>query len=360
MRRQRTGETMAPDARRPQPAFTDKVRYLAVGAHLGEPGAPVECVETHFACVFLTPRHAWKLRKPVCCGGVDTRRTGARRASCEEELRLNQALAPGVYLDVSALAQERDGRLQLLPPSAVRAPAGWRVVDWLLRMRRLPAERMLDRVILAGAVTRRDLQAVGSHLDRFYAQQPAVRMPGGEYCRRLAEGIRHNLAQILAARCLEAEKREAESAARLQREWLDAHGGLLARRAEQGGIRDCHGDLKPEHVCLGPPVCIIDRLDFDAALRLLDPVEDLALLWLECERLGDPGPGEWLARRQAASGAAGLPLPLLHFYLGNRALTRARIAAWRLAEPGVDRTLWLDRLRSYTARALSATKQAFR
>lgn len=70
---------MAPEPQGPQPVFADKLRFLSDGAHLGEPDAPVECVETHFACVFLTPRHAWKLRKPVRCGGVDTRELHARR-----------------------------------------------------------------------------------------------------------------------------------------------------------------------------------------------------------------------------------------------------------------------------------------
>jgi aminoglycoside phosphotransferase family enzyme len=351
---------MAPDTQCSRPVFADKVRFLSDGAHLGEPGVPVECVETHFACVFLTPRHAWKLRKPVHSDEVDTRRPQARRASCEEELRLNQALAPGVYLDVSALLLGPGGRMELRRPPAARPATGWRIVDWVLRMRRLPAERMLDRVILARAVGRADLEALGTHLDRFYSQQPALPLRGADYCRRLAAGIRHNRSQILDADFPEVERPSIERAARLQREWLVSHRSLVARRAEEGRIRDCHGDLKPEHVCLGPPVCIIDRLDFDASLRSLDPAEDLAFLWLECERLGDPATGEWLVRRHAESSDAGLPVPLLHFYRGNRALTRARIAVWRLAEAGVDRTLWLERLRSYTACALSAMEQACR
>jgi aminoglycoside phosphotransferase family enzyme len=351
---------MAPEPQGPQPVFADKLRFLSDGAHLGEPDAPVECVETHFACVFLTPRHAWKLRKPVRCGGVDTRELQARRASCEEELRINQALAPGVYLDVLALTQGPGGRLELQPAPAAGVADGRRIVDWLLKMRRLPAERMLDRVILERAVDRADLEAIGRHLDVFYAQQPPLGMRGAVYCRRLAAGIRHNRGQILAADCPGVDRPVVERAAQLQEQWLESHHDLLERRADEGWIRDCHGDLKPEHVCLGPPVCIIDRLDFDAALRALDPAEDLALLWLECERLGDPGTGEWLVRRHAGSSDAGLPMPLLHFYLGNRALTRARIAVWRLAEAGVDRALWLDRLRSYSARALSATEQALR
>lgn len=351
---------MAPDADFPAPTFADESRFLSDGAHLGEPGTPVERVETHFACVFLTAQHAFKLRKPVCCGGVDTRELQARRASCEEELRINQALAPGVYLEVMPLVLGPGGRMELRSAPAGGLPAGWQVVDWLLKMRRLPADRMLDRVILARSIVREDLEAVGRHLDLFYAGQPGLPMQGAEYCRRLKEGIRHNREQVLAGDGSEIEGSAIERAASQQEEWLDAHRSLLGHRAERGRIRDCHGDLKPEHICLGPPVRIIDRLDFDASLRRLDPVEDMALLWLECLRLGDSETGEWLVRRHVEANDARVPSSLLHFYVSNRALTRARIAVWRLAEDGVDRDFWRERLRSYAECALSAIEQALR
>jgi aminoglycoside phosphotransferase family enzyme len=351
---------MAPEAHFTAPGFADKARFLCDGAHLGEPGVPVERVETHFACVFLTPQHAFKLRKPVRCGGVDTRELRARRASCDEELRLNAALAPGVYLQVMPLLLGPGGRMELRPASAARPAAGWRVVDWLLKMRRLPADRMLDRVILARSVVRGDLEAVGRHLDLFYAGQPGLPVGGDEYCRRLREGIRDNRDAILAGDGAGIDRPAIERVARLQEEWLDAHRSLLGRRAELGAIRDCHGDLKPEHICLGPPVRIIDRLDFDASLRRLDPVEDMALLWLECRRLGDSGTGEWLVSRHVEASDAGLPASVLHFYVSNRALTRARIAVWRLAEAGVDLEFWRLRLCSYVECAGSAIEQALR
>ena len=80
-----------------------KLQFLSDGANLGEPGGPVERLETHFAWVFLTPHHAYKLRKAICYHGIDTLSLAAREATCRTELRLNQTLAPGVYLDVVPL-----------------------------------------------------------------------------------------------------------------------------------------------------------------------------------------------------------------------------------------------------------------
>ena len=110
-----------------------------------------------------------------------------------------------------------------------------------------------------------------------------------------------------------------------RRDWFE-------RRALTGKIVEGHGDLRPEHVFMGPPLCIIDCLEFARALRLVDPADEVGFLALECERLGAPDAGALLLRTYAEmSGDAPAPA-LVHFYQSYRAGTRARIAIRHLAE----------------------------
>jgi aminoglycoside phosphotransferase family enzyme len=60
---------------------------------------------------------------------------------------------------------------------------------------------------------------------------------------------------------------------------------LLLRRLESARVVEGHGDLRPEHVCLGSTPRIIECLESRAELRLLDPSDELAFLAMECERL---------------------------------------------------------------------------
>ena len=85
---------------------------------------------------------------------------------------------------------------------------------------------------------------------------------------------------------------EARRAADRQADFLANHGDLLEARAAQGRIVEGHGDLRPEHVFLDGEPQVIDCLEFDRDLRLLDPVDELAFLGLECERLGATWIGE--------------------------------------------------------------------
>jgi aminoglycoside phosphotransferase family enzyme len=217
---------------------------------------------------------------------------------------------------------------------------------------------MFDRLIHEGSWQPADLQALSRHLKAFYAQSPVLRLSGQEYCGRLAAGVSSNLEELLAAESFGVDAARVAEIARLQQRWIDVHGAMLTLRAEQGMIRDCHGDLKPEHVYFGPPVCVIDRLEFDAELRALDPIEDLCFLWLECARLGAPAAGEWLVRNYQAASGSEAPSVLADFYLSQRALTRAKVAAWRLIMPGADSTRWQARVADYLSRALAAVRPA--
>ena len=106
----------------------------------------------------------------------------------------------------------------------------------------------------------------------------------------------------------------------------------LWQRVEERRIVEGHGDLRPEHVCLGTPPQIIDCLEFRAELRYLDPADELAFLAMECERLGAPGIGQILFYRYSQRTGDRPPPLLILFYQAIGAMIRARIAILHLQE----------------------------
>src|SRR6516165_7918205 len=60
----------------------------------------VELIETHVSWVLRGEHEVLKVKKPVSLGFLDFSTLERRRAACEAEVRLNAALAPGVYLGV--------------------------------------------------------------------------------------------------------------------------------------------------------------------------------------------------------------------------------------------------------------------
>ncbi len=318
------GHAVPASARAVDPGIGAKVAFLARPDSYPEPTQRVETVETHMSWVFLTERNAWKLKKPCRLARLDLTSLAARRANCDEELRLNRRLSSGVYLDVVPLSLAADGRLRLAPDGAV--------VDWLVKMRRLPAARMLDRMIVAGTATEADVRGVAARLARFYAQSAPIAMTGTEYRGVFAAGIAEN-ERTLAAPAYGLPPALIAGTCAWQRDALARHGADFDRRAETGRIVEAHGDLRPEHICLEAEPQLIDCLEFARELRLLDPVDELAFLALECERLGAPQFAAPVFATYAAVTGDAPPAPLLAFYRSYRACIRARIAILHLDDP---------------------------
>lgn len=300
-------------------------------------------LETHFAWVFLTGRFAYKMKKAMRQERMDYRKLSDREHGCREEVRLNRRLAPSVYLGVVALSRRRDGRI------------AWgrrgKVVDWVVRMRQLPAERMLDRVIACRSLREKDLDAVAGMLARFYRfRAPRLSLSSRAYLKRLRDRTTQNARELRAAD-LGLDRRQLDAVIEAQRRCLSRAAPLLAARGAR--VVEGHGDLRPEHVSLGPPPCAIDCLEFDRDLRRLDPAEELAFLALECARLGAPQTGEALLQRCCAARQDPVHPAVLRFYMSQRAIVRAKIAAWHLRDPQfTDRRVWIARAHSYLGDAL--------
>lgn len=301
----------------------------------GEAG-DVEAIETHMAWVFLTEKHAYKLKKPIQTRLIDYRTIGARRRACETELGLNRRLAAPVYLDVvpvvdtgAGLCVGGDG-----PP-----------VDWLVKMRRLPRRRMLDVYIEQGTVPEDAIRHLGAKLTRFYRRADPLGWRAGRYRGRIAANIRSKAASMQRPH-YGLDRTEIQAVVAAQLRWIARRRALLGGRGEH--VVDAHGDLRPEHVCLTDPPMVIDCLEFNRSLRITDPVCDLSFLSLECRRLGAGWIGDRVLARYRSTTEDAVATPLIPFYESYHALIRAAIAIWHLDDEDVERPdRWRDRAREY-------------
>lgn len=328
----------------PRVRIEDKVRFLASPATHG--GLRPEVVETHMSWLFIAGNRVLKLKKPVRTDFLDFSTLTARAFNCQEEVRLNRRLAPDLYAGVTPLVRKADGHL------ALGGDAGAEIVDWLVDMRRLPHARMLDAAIRSGTVGPDDIDRLGVRLARFFREAALVAVDGAAYIQRFVELQAANRAVLLQPRFRDIGAGAVLDAADRLRE---RHAAGLRARADGGHVREGHGDLRPEHIALDGIPRVIDCLEFNAALREVDPFDELAFLGLECRMLGAP----WIEPRLVAHVAHALgdaPSPIvLALYTAHRALLRARLSAAHLLDPHPrSPARWLPQAASYLAEAQAA------
>lgn len=341
-----SGESAAVPPSAPAPDLAAKVAFLRRPGSYPLPTSRVEAVETHMSWLFLTDDHAYKLKKPFKRNGIDYSTPAMRRLNCMRELRLNRRLAEGVYQAVVALTVEAGGQLAL-------GGAGRRI-DWLVRMRRLPAALTLEHRLRGGTIDAGDVGRIVARLAPFFASARRARITPAAYRRRLSGGIA-GAAIALARPALGLVGYRIDAIAAALTGFVTAHGALLDARVRAGRIAEGHGDLRPEHIYLTTPPTIIDCIEFDRTLRLRDPVDELAFLAMECDRAGRPELDAWLFGAYRALAGDDPPRALVDFHKAHNAFLRARIAIWHLDDPETGPPQgWVDRANDYLdhARAL--------
>ncbi|MFP4639444.1 MAG: hypothetical protein ACOC02_01145 [Guyparkeria sp.] len=328
----------------------DKVAFLSRPEAYGdEHPERIEVIETHMSWVFLTERHAYKLKKPVRYAFLDFSTLEARGRDCAAEVRLNRRLAPDTYLGALPLNLDDRGQLTL--------GDGGRIVDWVVKMRRLPADRMLDRVIRERRLHPADITAVAEHLAAFYSRCEPVVLSPESYRARLRKDITTNL-EALSEPLHEPDNGQLDRIRSALLGLLAREPGWFDARASGGHVVEGHGDLRPEHVCLERPPVIFDCLEFDRRLRTLDAADDLAFLAMECDRLEAPEVGETLYRVYGERCGDWPDSRLIAFYKSRQACLRAKLAIWHIFElPTSEWEPWRQKARDYLALAEEQARQ---
>lgn len=291
----------------------------------------VVLIESHMSLVFLAGDRAYKMKRSIKLDRQDYRTLESRRRNCERELALNRLLAPDIYLGLAAVTQGTDGQMHWDGPGEA--------IEWFVVMRRLDQHRLLDHAIAHGAVSRGDIHALIAMLGPFYATPLGKNVPGKAVLAHWSSTLGKNAQSLRRPQFGLPPDLVDEVLSALAR-FLDNQAGLLLARVDAGWIRDCHGDLRPQHVYLGPPLRLIDRLEFDERLRRCDPFEEIMDLGLECERLGAQWILPMLVDGLSAQLGARPAEPVLGFYAGMRACLRARFAIEHVRRANGDAAQW--------------------
>ena len=307
-----------------------------------------ELIETHISWVILTGEYAYKIKKPVNFGFLDFTTLGARQHFCQEELRLNQRLAEGLYLEVVPVTGS---------DSAPALGGEGAAIEYAVKMRQFPQSQLLNTLQANGELHSEHIDSLARQIAAFHEATPRVASEREEGSPQSAMApVLQNFEQVRPFLSERADLVQLEALQAWACAEYDRLLPLFTERKAGGFIRECHGDLHLGNAALiDGQVVIFDCIEFNDPFRMTDVYADIAFLAMDLEDRGL----KCLSRRfisrylELTGDYAGLPL--LNFYKAYRAMVRAKVALFSMPAnaDGLARATALRQYRKYASLAES-------
>src|SRR3972149_86165 len=142
-----------------EPTLPPHIEALLSPEAYPHPVKSIELRQTHISYVLIAAAVVYKLKKPFDFGFLDYTTLEKRKRFCEEEVRLNRRLCEGTYLGVEPVVS--DGR-------DIRIRGAGEVIDYAVKMRRLPEEGMMSHLLERDAIPPAMLSALAERIAAFH------------------------------------------------------------------------------------------------------------------------------------------------------------------------------------------------
>ncbi|MBI3771570.1 MAG: AAA family ATPase [Gammaproteobacteria bacterium] len=287
-----------------------------------------EVIETHISWVLLTGPYAYKIKKPVDLGFLDFTTLEQRRHYCHQEMTLNRRLAPQLYLEVVAITGSE---------ASPRLEGDGDAIEYAVKMKQFDQPQQLDRVLARGELLPAHIDQLAARVAAFHQriEVATTESPHGT-AKAIFKPVTDNFLHIEPLLESSADK---AALSRLQ-EWsvntFQRLEYIFAERKANGYIRNCHGDMHLANmVLMDNEVVIFDCIEFNANLRWIDIISEVAFTTMDLAERGRPDfAARYLNTYLHYSGDYS-GLAVLRFYQIYRALVRAKVTVIRMEQKDI-------------------------
>jgi len=287
---------------------------------------PIRLIQTHISYILLTGDYAYKVKKPLDFGFLNFTTLERRRHFCQEELRMNQRGAPGLYLQVLPIVQT-DGRFQF--------NGSGEPIEYALQMRQFPQEQLFSNLFERGELTPSLMEELGRVVATFHAQTET-----NDYIRsfgrpeRVREAFDENYAQTQRyVGGPQTAQQYRETQAYTDRFFAERQE-LFQQRIEQNRIRECHGDLHLGNICFWEgKILLFDCIEFNEAFRFVDVMYDVSYGVMDLDARHRPDLGNAYLNTYLEETGDWEGLKILPIYLNRQAYVRAKVTSFLLEDP---------------------------
>jgi len=298
---------------------------LKPDAYPKNPGK-IELIQTHISFVFLTEKYVYKVKKAVNFGFLDFSTLEKRKFFCLKELELNRRLCPEIYLEVVPLTKSGN----------IKINGDGETVEYALKMKRLPQERIMTTLLKEGKVDKKTVGEIAQIVAEFHsiAQTNAEISQFGSL-KIVKTNWDENFAQTTKYIDQTITQPEFQFIQTKINAFMEKNKPLFESRMTDKRIRDCHGDLHSGNIFITDKICIFDAIEFNDRFRYSDVAADAAFLAMDLDFQNRVDLADYFIDRYLAYSKDQQLTQLLSFYKCYRAYVRGKVISFRLDDPNI-------------------------
>jgi aminoglycoside phosphotransferase family enzyme len=299
---------------------------LTPQAYPEEPGK-IELIQTHISFVFLTQNYVYKIKKAVNFGFLDFSTLEKRRHYCQKELELNRRLCPQIYLEVDSIT---------LTDDSLKINGAGEPVEYALKMRRLPQEKIMTQLLKEDKITKTTIDAIAKIVADFHFRaetSPEINAFGSlkivktNWDENFTQTEKY-INQTILQSAFEFIQNKINA-------FMDTNKVLFESRIAEGRIRDCHGDLHSGNIFVTDAICIFDAIEFNDRFRYSDVASDVAFLAMDLDYQQRTDLADYFIAQYIAYSKDRQLIAMLPFYKCYRAYVRGKVISFKLDDPHI-------------------------
>ena len=280
---------------------------------------PVEMIETHVSYILLQAQTAWKIKKSIHLPFLDYSTLALRQQYCQKEYQLSKQYAPKIYRAVRSL-YKNDQTFNFAEEG------NW--VETMIEMERFQQEDLLSHRVKTQGLSRSDTIAMAECIADFHLSCPPCSNQTRGNIQLTGQEMSDNFTALRDNPLVEPVREKLDETQKRGEQALADFKDLIQSRAENGWVRNCHGDLHLGNIVwLEQKPVLFDRIEFNDEFSQVDVIKDMAFLYMDlfAHQKGVNANllfNRWVQRTHDYEGLA-----LLNLYASYRAMVRAKIAA---------------------------------
>ncbi len=294
-------------------------------AYPEDPGK-IDLVQTHISFVFLTQNFVFKMKKAVNFGFLDFTTLEKRRFFCEKELQLNRRLCGDMYIEVAPVNKS----------SAIKIKGEGETVEYVLKMKRMPQERIMTRLLDENKVDSKLIERIARVIADFHSKaETNDKINAFGSLATVVANWDENFEQTQKYQDRTIPGSDYKLILKEIDSFAEKNKKIFEERIAQCRIRDCHGDIHSGNIFIVDRIYIFDAIEFNERFRYSDVAADIAFLAMDLEFKGRTDLSNFFVEKYVEYSRDKELTKLLPFYKCYRAYVRGKVVSFRLEDSNI-------------------------